>query len=200
MRLLSQLKLFSGSALHVKHKNVMTIASIKRFMIDALPKRSHYIIIIVFLVLRVPCAAELVRNAQYGASRVSSGSVSLSKPRLRAGPTPSGIGVWRRSLAGKPLFSAEVAILNYIGGFRAICSRHPALSGLLARPETRSLLVEPSRVALWVLDQAQRQVLGGPNKLTAVRSCQFGRASAPKCPQRSHRSLGPNDGTGRSSG
>ena len=31
-------------------------------------------------------------------------------------------------------------------------------------------------------------------------SLQFGRASAPKCPQRSHRSLGPNDGTGTSSG
>jgi hypothetical protein len=31
-------------------------------------------------------------------------------------------------------------------------------------------------------------------------SIQFGRASAPRCPQRSHRSLGPNDGTGRSSG
>jgi len=33
----------------------------------------------------------------------------------------------------------------------------------------------------------------------AALSAQFGRASAPRCPQRSHCSLGPNDGTGTSS-
>jgi len=33
------------------------------------------------------------------------------------------------------------------------------------------------------------------NVPSASRSFQFGLASAPKCPQRSHRSLGPNDGT-----
>jgi hypothetical protein len=38
-----------------------------------------------------------------------------------------------------------------------------------------------------------------PNRLTAARSCQFGRASAPIVPQLAHTIRGPNAGTGTSS-
>jgi hypothetical protein len=48
-----------------------------------------------------------------------------------------------------------------------------------------------------VIDVDQTAPLTYLKRLTVARSCQFGDASAPRCPHRSRRSLGPNEGTGR---